>query len=117
MYYRISSILVTFICLFSCVLTSSAQDTSNTDETEKPVILYSGTPKKYEIADIKVVGAKNYEDYVIIGLSGLSKGQTITVPGDEITQAANAIGVTDCSPTYKLLRIKSRATGFGLQST
>ena len=84
MYYRISSILVTFICLFSCVLTSSAQDTSNTDETEKPVILYSGTPKKYEIADIKVVGAKNYEDYVIIGLSGLSKGQTITVPGDEI---------------------------------
>ena len=87
MYYRISSILVTFICLFSCVLTSSAQDTSNTDETEKPVILYSGTPKKYEIADIKVVGAKNYEDYVIIGLSGLSKGQTITVPGDEITQA------------------------------
>lgn len=55
MYYRISSILVTFICLFSCVLTSSAQDTSNTDETEKPVILYSGTPKKYEIADIKVV--------------------------------------------------------------
>ena len=87
MYYHISSILVTFICLFSCVLTSSAQDTSNTDETEKPVILYSGTPKKYEIADIKVVGAKNYEDYVIIGLSGLSKGQTITVPGDEITQA------------------------------
>ena len=87
MYYRIFSILVTFICLFSCVPTSSAQDISNTDEAEKPVILYSGTPKKYEIADIKVVGAKNYEDYVIIGLSGLSKGQTITVPGDEITQA------------------------------
>ena len=38
--------------------------------------IMSGTPKKYEIADIKVVGAKNYEDYVIIGLSGLSKGQT-----------------------------------------
>ena len=85
--YRIFSILVTIICLFSCVLTSAAQNTSNTDGTEKPVILYSGTPKKYEIADIKVVGAKNYEDYVIIGLSGLSKGQTITVPGDEITQA------------------------------
>ena len=87
MYYRIFSILVTIICLFSCVLTSAAQNTSNTDGAEKPVILYSGTPKKYEIADIKVVGAKNYEDYVIIGLSGLSKGQTITVPGDEITQA------------------------------
>ena len=82
MQYRIFSILVTFICLFGCALSSAAQDTINTDEAEKPVILYSGTPKKYEIADIKVEGASNYEDYVIIGLSGLSKGQLITVPGD-----------------------------------
>lgn len=87
MHYRIFSILVTFVCLFGCALTTAAQDVNNTDETEKPVILYSGTPKKYEIADIKVEGAQNYEDYVIVGLSGLSKGQTITVPGDEITQA------------------------------
>ena len=49
--------------------------------------MYSGTPKKYEIADINVEGVKNYEDYVLIGLSGLSVGQTITVPGDEITGA------------------------------
>ncbi len=87
MQYRIFSIFVTFICLFGFVLTSEAQDVNNTDEAEKPAILYSGTPKKYEIADIKVEGAQNYEDYVIIGLSGLSKGITITVPGDEITQA------------------------------
>ena len=39
MYYRIFSILVTIICLFSCVLTSAAQNTSNTDGAEKPVIL------------------------------------------------------------------------------
>ena len=32
-------------------------------------------------------GVKNYEDYVLIGLSGLSVGQTIDVPGDEITTA------------------------------
>ena len=74
MHYRIFSILVTFVCLFGCALTTAAQDVNNTDETEKPVILYSGTPKKYEIADIKVEGAQNYEDYVIVGLSGLSKG-------------------------------------------
>ena len=47
----------------------------------------SSAAKKYEIADIKVEGAQNYEDHVIIGLSGLSKEQVITVPGDEITQA------------------------------
>lgn len=67
MHYRIFSILVTFICLFGGVLTTAAQNVNSTDETEKPVILYSGTPKKYEIADIKVEGAPNYEDYVIIG--------------------------------------------------
>lgn len=86
MHYRISFILVTFICLFGFVLAGRAQD-ANTDESSKPVILYSGTPKKYEIADIKVEGVKNYEDYVLIGLSGLSVGQSISVPGDEITSA------------------------------
>ena len=69
MHYRIFSILVTFVCLFGCALITAAQDVNNTDETEKPVILYSGTPKKYEIADIKVEGAQNYEDYVTVGLS------------------------------------------------
>lgn len=86
MHYRISFIFVTFICLFCFALPGMAQD-ANTDESSKPVILYSGTPKKYEIADIKVEGVKNYEDYVLIGLSGLSVGQTISVPGDEITGA------------------------------
>ena len=86
MHYRISFIFITFICLFSFATTGIAQN-ANTDEDSKPVILYSGTPKKYEIADIKVEGVKNYEDYVLIGLSGLSVGQTITVPGDEITGA------------------------------
>ena len=86
MHYRISYLFITFICLCSFAATSVAQNTS-TDSHSKPVILYSGTPKKYEIADIKVEGVKNYEDYVLIGLSGLSVGQTITVPGDEITGA------------------------------
>ena len=86
MHYRISFIFVTFICLFGFALAGKAQD-ANTDESSKPVILYSGTPKKYEIADIKVEGVKNYEDYVLIGLSGLSVGQSISVPGDEITSA------------------------------
>lgn len=82
MHYRIFSILVTAFLLISCLPTAFAQD----NQSEKPVVLY-GTPKKYEIADIKVEGAENYEDYVIINLSGLSKGQLITIPGDEITQA------------------------------
>jgi outer membrane protein insertion porin family len=86
MYYRISAIFITFISLFSLATSGIAQNVTTTDES-KPVILYSGTPKKYEIGGIEVSGVKNYEDYVLIGLSGLSVGQTITIPGDEITQA------------------------------
>ena len=86
MHYRISFILVTLFCMLCFSQKTLAQD-ANTDESSKPVILYSGTPKKLEIADIKVEGVQNYEDYVLIGLSGLSVGQTIMIPGDEITGA------------------------------
>lgn len=88
MYYRISLIFVSIVCLFCSTTTVSAQELATvTDSEPKPVILYSGTPRKYEIADIKVSGISNYEDYILIGLSGLSVGQVITVPGDEITTA------------------------------
>jgi outer membrane protein insertion porin family len=36
---------------------------------------YSLTPKEVTIADIKITGASSYEDYVLIGFSGLNKGQ------------------------------------------
>lgn len=91
MQYRIFYIFIAFIILSADIEAIMAQEinkeTNNTDEEEVPVVLYSGTPRKRAIADIKVEGADNYEDYVIIGLSGLTKGQEITIPGDEITQA------------------------------
>ncbi len=65
-----------------------AQDVNSADES-KPTILYSGTPTKYIIADIKVEGVSNYEDYALISLSGLAVGQTIEVPGTKITDAIN----------------------------
>ncbi|MDR0961357.1 MAG: outer membrane protein assembly factor BamA [Mediterranea sp.] len=87
MRHRIFTILVAVISLLGSTQYSAAQETDALGNAEKPVILYSGTPKKYEIADIKVAGITNYEDYVLIGLSGLVVGQTITVPGEEITDA------------------------------
>ena len=72
MQYRILTLIAALSCLLLISLHTQAQDLPAAEE-EKPVILYSGTPKKYEIADIKVEGAQNYEDYVLIGLSGLVK--------------------------------------------
>jgi outer membrane protein insertion porin family len=58
--------------------------------TELPVISYSLTnKKKYAIGGITVSGVENYgyEDFVLIGISGLSIGDKVDVPGDEITTA------------------------------
>ena len=57
---------------------------------ELPVISYSlNNNKLYTIAGIKVTGVENYgyEDYVLIGISGLAVGQKATVPGEEFSAA------------------------------
>lgn len=56
------------------------------DTIKSPSVLYSA-PRRYEIAGITVSGVDNYEDYVLIGLSGLSVGQVVSIPGEEITAA------------------------------
>ena len=53
----------------------------------KPSILYTGHPHTYTIGGINLSGVDNYEPYVIIGISGLSVGDVIDVPGDAITTA------------------------------
>ncbi len=42
-------------------------------------------PRTYEIEEITLSGKNNYEDFVLIGYSGLKKGMKIQIPGDEIT--------------------------------
>lgn len=58
------------------------------DTIYNPNVVFSGMPKKYTIAGIKVSGVKNYEDYIIIGYSGLSIGEEIEIPGSELNAAA-----------------------------
>ncbi len=57
------------------------------DYIANPDISYSGTARRCEIGGMAVEGIEGYEDYVIIGLSGLTIGQEIDVPGKEITDA------------------------------
>ena len=54
---------------------------------DKPTIVYGTASDKYEIGGIAVEGVKNYEDYILIGISGLSVGEQISLPGTEITDA------------------------------
>ncbi|MDP4270720.1 MAG: outer membrane protein assembly factor BamA, partial [Bacteroidota bacterium] len=82
----LKKLIFTIAFIAGCAIVN-AQQTATQDTIVNPVIQYNNSPQKYEIAGITVSGVKNYEDYVIIGFSGLTVGQQITVPGDDITNA------------------------------
>lgn len=54
---------------------------------EKPVIDYARTPRKYVIGGITASGVQNYDEFLLVGLSGLNVGQQISLPGEEVTKA------------------------------
>ena len=66
----------------TCGVTVHAQD-----KVIHPDINYAGTPRTVVVGGIAVSGVQGYEDYMLSGISGLSVGQTITVPGTDITDA------------------------------
>ncbi|MCD7972257.1 MAG: outer membrane protein assembly factor BamA [Candidatus Azobacteroides sp.] len=77
-----------FNVLFSGLFVFSQEPADSVKNDNLPVISYSSTPKTYTVAGIDVQGADNYDDFIIIGLSGLSVGEKVTIPGgDEISTA------------------------------
>ena len=86
MRYKAILLLVSILALATSV---KAQETYTVNDTiYNPKVVFSGHHPKYEIAGIKVTGADNYEDYIIIGYSGLSIGQRVEIPGEDIKNAA-----------------------------
>ena len=69
------------------VLMGTALQMKAQDKIVNPDISYAGTPRECEIGGFRVEGVEGYEDYVLTGLSGLSVGQKIEVPGTAITDA------------------------------
>ncbi|MBR2318406.1 MAG: outer membrane protein assembly factor BamA [Bacteroidaceae bacterium] len=80
-YTPLVKIFLLFMLLLN-VTTAMAQET-----IVKPTILYTNTARKYIIGGINLYGAENLEPTIVIGLSGLSVGDVISVPGDEVTSA------------------------------
>ncbi|MDE6438291.1 MAG: outer membrane protein assembly factor BamA [Muribaculaceae bacterium] len=78
--------------LISLIMTAGAlKAQERVDTIYNPPIVYTGLPTSYEIADIRVTGADNYEDYIVIGYSGLKKGDKIDIPGDDVTTAVKRL--------------------------
>ena len=98
--------LFTFSLLFVFSQLLVAQTVSVQDTTNSPTIEYANTTPRYEIAEIKVSGASNYDDLTLIGYSGLNVGQTINVPGTIISNAVKKFWKQGLFSQVKILATK-----------
>ncbi len=60
------------------------------DGGQEPIISYE-TPREYVIGGIEISGTKYLDPDILISLSTLRRGQTLQIPGDEISQAVKAL--------------------------
>ena len=74
-------IMIAVLCTTGFVAAQSLNKDTN------PVVDYGRTPREYILGGISVGGAPNYDEYLLIGLSGLQVGEKITIPGDQVTKA------------------------------
>ncbi len=80
--YNIKHKALLSLALLACCAAGNAQD-----RIVYPDITYAGSPRDLVIGGISVSGMEGYEDYILTGISGLSVGQHIELPGTAITDA------------------------------
>ena len=81
----IKKVFFLLVMIFGLTMGANAQD-----KIVNPDISYAGTPRTVTIGGISVSGVEGYEDYVLAGISGLTVGQQITVPGNEVLPDASS---------------------------
>ncbi len=81
--------LILLTCLAGLGITAAAQTPADT--IFNPTVLYTAMPRSYTIADIEVTGAPNYDSELIMGYAGIHPGDRLTIPGDDITNAAKRL--------------------------
>ena len=74
--------ILTLLAVITCAWSIQAQEI-----IVNPDISYAGIPRSLTVGGIAVSGVDGYEDFMLTGISGLTVGQTITVPGNEVTDA------------------------------
>ncbi len=79
---------ITSLLLFILLISSVFAQESDTSALSR--ISYE-KPKEYEIADITISGIKYLNSGVLVQLSGLRVGDSILVPGEEITRAVEKL--------------------------
>lgn len=109
-------ILTAILCFLSTETQAQVTDSTElknvnkalgTNAEDLPVISYN-TKKKYEIEEIQVTGLVNpsYENYTILMVAQLNKGDVIEVPGNEITNALTRLWKQGLFSDVKILANK-----------
>jgi len=98
-------LLFLFIIISQIIAAQNTNDSLQAEPTSIPIDY--ATPSIYEIADIKIEGADSYEDYVLIGFSGLKVGQRINIPGEEITNAVKRFWKQSLFSSVKIFATKT----------
>ena len=75
---------IALLIIFSGLASFELRAQQNPIQDTIPVMDYEH-PKEYVIADVTVSGIEFIQKEVLVSLSGLKKGNTITLPGDEVT--------------------------------
>ena len=105
--------------MFSFAQIAPSDSTLVSQSEDMPVVNYTGTPKKYIIANIDVTGVEGtmYEDqeYVLFGYSGLAVGQEVQVPGIDITNAVKRFWRLGLFSDTKILQKKIQGDSIWLE--
>jgi len=70
---------------------ASAQTPAPADTVDNPKVIYNSVPRIYTIAGIEVTGAPNYSPQIIQNYAGLTVGERVEIPGNELTNAAKRL--------------------------
>lgn len=82
------NLFLAILLLGSAQLLQAQTDSLDIPYDELKVLDYSN-PKEYVIADVTISGIRYIQEEVLLSISGLKPGNTITLPGDDVTRVLN----------------------------
>ena len=107
---RTFHLLLLFTVLSGAVSMAQTSDTIPSSTPDELIVNYTVPPKKYYIADVTVTGVEGtmYQDqeFVLVNFAGLSKGQEIQIPGDDISNALKRFWRQGLFSDVKILQTK-----------
>ncbi|MEX2589181.1 MAG: POTRA domain-containing protein, partial [Chitinophagales bacterium] len=99
-------LLAIIVVLLSSITLISAQEDQDLKDTPVEPLNYA-TPGEYKIGGITVSGTKYLDPDILVTLSGLSVGQTIQIPGDEIAKAMSNLWKQGLFTDVQIYRTKT----------